>query len=193
MMEVDCNDADDSKHRMGMWLVNSGVASNNAFLSYPLNAQNVANSMVVICVDLSAPWTIAPALAKWTKVIREHIKSIMPADELDDLREKNEARVRAFREEPGAVNTAVDTPPDAAAEQEAEKLPLPEGVLSKSEAYETLFPELAGADDCNLGVPMVVVGCKADLLENLESSVDLELVQVRPRSHSSASCSAPRS
>lgn len=83
--------------------------------------------MVILCVDLSLPASVAPCLFRWTSTIQAHVTSFSGQGRrrLDSLKEGVAASVRQQRG--GGAG--------------GEALPLPEGVLQHSELFESLLPE----------------------------------------------------
>lgn len=61
--------------RLNVWILD-GDARNKTLLKYALTPQNVNDSLVVLVVDSSKPWTIMDSLHSWTEVLREHIHSL---------------------------------------------------------------------------------------------------------------------
>ena len=65
--------------RMGVWVLD-GVVWHKELLPFVLNEKNVDNSLVMIVVDLTQPWTVVESLERWSEVIYRHINSLKIPD-----------------------------------------------------------------------------------------------------------------
>ena len=57
-----------------------GVVWHKELLPFVLNEKNVDNSLVMIVVDLTQPWTVVESLERWSEVIYRHINSLKIPD-----------------------------------------------------------------------------------------------------------------
>ena len=68
-------DSDEVLSRIGIWQL-EGQEYCTELLPFALNARNIGESIVVITLDLSKPWTLADSLVKWIRVLENHIRSL---------------------------------------------------------------------------------------------------------------------
>jgi hypothetical protein len=96
-------------------------------IQYALPSSSLDRSVVILCVDLSSPASVAPCLDRWTSAIQAHVTSFSGdgRQRLDSLKEGVAVSVRQQRG--GGAG--------------GESLPLPEGVLQHSDLLESLLPE----------------------------------------------------
>ncbi|CAM9366053.1 unnamed protein product [Discosporangium mesarthrocarpum] len=133
---------DDSPSRVGVWCCSELEFEN--LLGKVLRADNLEHTMVLVGLDLSKPWELMDSLERWTNVLEGHMNSLLQQLSVgaqDDLRDRVKKGLRT-----GGV-PGVGSVVGGGAGDDMPKLE--EGVLGK-----------------NLGVPMAVVCCKADTLQN---------------------------
>lgn len=53
-----------------------GEADPSQLLPFAINAKNVKDSLVMITLDLSQPWSMVASLNKWLKVIQAHMEAL---------------------------------------------------------------------------------------------------------------------
>uniref|UniRef100_A0A3B5QRJ3 Dynein light intermediate chain n=1 Tax=Xiphophorus maculatus TaxID=8083 RepID=A0A3B5QRJ3_XIPMA len=114
---------------------------------------SIEDTLLLITVDMSRPWTALDSLQKWAAVAREHIDKLRVAPE--KLRELEHKIVKQFQEytEPGSGEDG--TPQRRSDEEEGVLLPLGDNTLTH-----------------NLGIPVVVVCTKCDAISTLEKEHD---------------------
>ena len=60
---------------MGVWILD-GVVWHSQLLPFVLKKETVGQTMVMIVVDLSQPWTIMESLGRWAEVVLKHVNSL---------------------------------------------------------------------------------------------------------------------
>ncbi|CAM9682887.1 unnamed protein product, partial [Ectocarpus fasciculatus] len=152
---------DESPPRVSVWSC-SGLEF-EPLLETVLRPEELPNMAVVVAVDLSRPWEVMDSVEKWTTAMEKHVTSLLlqlSVGAQDDLRSAVKERLRGKAKEIGGGggkmmggNSSGNDPPGGG---------LGDGVLER-----------------NLGVPMVVVGCKADSLqsETFEQQQRLHFIQ----------------
>ena len=66
---------------MGVWILD-GVVYHSSLLEFALKKESLKNTLALIVVDLSKPWSIMESLECWVEVLSKHIDSlhISPSD-----------------------------------------------------------------------------------------------------------------
>ena len=115
-------------------------------LEFALNSKNIENTLFGIVLDWEQPWRFQEDLEMWTAVWNEmcgKVLNSLPAEEQDRMIKKVSEYVRLYRDP----------------ENES---------LGKSEAV--LAP---GVLEINLGVPVLIIVCKSDLVFSVDKNRDL--------------------
>uniref|UniRef100_A0A8C7Q963 Dynein light intermediate chain n=1 Tax=Oncorhynchus mykiss TaxID=8022 RepID=A0A8C7Q963_ONCMY len=152
------HDDDIDDHAMcNAWILD-GDLYHKGLQKFAVCGENMADTMALLVVDMSRPWTVLDSLQKWASVLREHIDKLRVNPET--LRDMEQRLVRQFQEytEPGGDHSASPkrrNPVAGEAEEECVVLPLGENTLTH-----------------NLGVPVMVVCTKCDTFLSLEKEHD---------------------
>uniref|UniRef100_A0A674CAN9 Dynein light intermediate chain n=1 Tax=Salmo trutta TaxID=8032 RepID=A0A674CAN9_SALTR len=152
------HDDDIDDHAMcNAWILD-GDLYHKGLQQFAVCGENLADTMALLVVDMSRPWTVLDSLQKWASVLREHIDKLRVNPET--LRDMEQRLVRQFQEytEPGGDHSASPkrrNPVAGEAEEECVVLPLGENTLTH-----------------NLGVPVMVVCTKCDTFLSLEKEHD---------------------
>lgn len=102
---------------------------------------------MVVTIDLLHPWKLASGVQKFLEVIEQHIDSLkIPYETLEECKKRQIRRWNEYAEPSASVVSRKVLPQD-----DPNSYILPEGVLTK-----------------NLGLPVIVVVCKSDSVEQLE-------------------------
>lgn len=116
------------------------------------SAEALQRCVVVVALDLSSPWSLVATLRKWLDdVLSTFVHAALDAPRLAALQRHSVRRFASYVD-PTRANAA------AAAQLAADvgaQLDLPAGTLAR-----------------NLGVPIIVAGCKADCFDALERDFD---------------------
>eukprot|EP00752_Nemacystus_decipiens_P013855 g12301.t1 len=147
---------DDSPPRVSVW--SCSELEFEPLLETVLRPEELSNMAVVVAVDLSRPWEVMDSVEKWTAAMERHVTALLlqlSVGAQDDLRSAVRERLRGKANDAGgsALGGRSNDPPGGG---------LGDGVLER-----------------NLGVPLVVVGCKADSLqsETFEQQQRLHFIQ----------------
>ncbi|KAJ3044642.1 hypothetical protein HDV00_001568 [Rhizophlyctis rosea] len=165
-MEVTEDDSEDVVARVGLYNL-SNDAAYQGLLRFALNLETLADSLVVLVLDWTRPWTFFDSLDRWLTLLERTIGSMSEQRRrlVEELRGKLESYIRDYVEpvEPGQEGGGAapgtpgrgepSTPVGASASQVV--LPLARGTLTN-----------------NLGIPVVVVAAKSDATINLERERD---------------------
>ncbi|XP_055270717.1 cytoplasmic dynein 1 light intermediate chain 1 isoform X1 [Moschus berezovskii] len=147
----------DDQTRCNVWILD-GDPYHKGLLKFSLDAISLKDTLVMLVVDMSKPWTALDSLQKWASVVREHIDKLkIPPEEMKEMEQK---LVRDFQEyvEPGE-----DFPAS----------PQRRSTTSQEDKDDSVLLPL-GADTLtqNLGVPVLVVCTKCDAIGVLEKEHD---------------------
>uniref|UniRef100_A0AC11CKK1 Dynein cytoplasmic 1 light intermediate chain 1 n=1 Tax=Ovis aries TaxID=9940 RepID=A0AC11CKK1_SHEEP len=147
----------DDQTRCNVWILD-GDPYHKGLLKFSLDAISLKDTLVMLVVDMSKPWTALDSLQKWASVVREHIDKLkVPPEEMKEMEQK---LVRDFQEyvEPGE-----DFPAS----------PQRRNTTSQEDKDDSVLLPL-GADTLthNLGVPVLVVCTKCDAISVLEKEHD---------------------
>ncbi|KAF3827066.1 hypothetical protein GH733_002552 [Mirounga leonina] len=86
--------------RCNVWILD-GDLYHKGLLKFSLDAISLKDTLVMLVVDMSKPWTALDSLQKWASVVREHIDKLkIPPEEMKEMEQK---LIRDFQEyvEPG--------------------------------------------------------------------------------------------
>ncbi|XP_039192251.1 cytoplasmic dynein 1 light intermediate chain 1 [Crotalus tigris] len=147
----------DDQTRCNVWILD-GDLYHKGLLKFAIEAISLKDTLIMLVVDMSKPWTALDSLQKWASVVREHIDKLkIPPEEMKEMEQKI---VRDFQEytEPGE-----DFPVS----------PQRRNTSSQEDKDDSFILPL-GADTltCNLGIPVVVVCTKCDAINLLEKEHD---------------------
>ncbi|ELK17950.1 Cytoplasmic dynein 1 light intermediate chain 1 [Pteropus alecto] len=135
----------DDQTRCNVWILD-GDLYHKGLLKFSLDAGSLKDTLVMLVVDMSKPWTALDSLQKWASVVREHIDKLkIPPEEMKEMEQK---LIRDFQEyvEPGE-----DFPAS----------PQRRNTVSQEDKDDSVVLPL-GADTLthNLGIPVLVVCTK---------------------------------
>lgn len=141
----DENDPEEIRAQLNVWELDSAEAAMSLLPRFLASTQ-LDRTMYMITLDLSTPWTAMESLERWGKALTEaHNQALsnLPEDEQAKLKERI-ARFNQFYVDPSVAADDQEAPPN----------------LDEVKVEEGIPP-------INLGVPVVVVGCKADMLHDV--------------------------
>ncbi|XP_055413209.1 cytoplasmic dynein 1 light intermediate chain 1 isoform X2 [Bubalus kerabau] len=135
----------DDQTRCNVWILD-GDPYHKGLLKFSLDAISLKDTLVMLVVDMSKPWTALDSLQKWASVVREHIDKLkIPPEEMKEMEQK---LVRDFQEyvEPGEDFPASPQRRSTASQEDRDD--------------SVLLPLGADTLTQNLGVPVLVVCTK---------------------------------
>ncbi|CAJ0828560.1 968_t:CDS:2 [Entrophospora sp. SA101] len=147
-VEVKDDEAEDTLARLGIYQLAGSEDAYRPLLKFALNYKTLPDSLVVIVLDWTRPWTFIETLQRWIKFIESSIKDVCSEGGtgsksgwtkgkavVDELKESLERFIQKYTE-PADPNNVTN------------ELPLGPGTLTT-----------------NLGIPIVVVCTKSDYVE----------------------------
>nr|CAG8490914.1 3735_t:CDS:10 [Entrophospora candida] len=147
-VEVKDDEAEDTLARLGIYQLAGSEDAYRPLLKFALNYKTLPDSLVVIVLDWTRPWTFIETLQRWIKFIESSIKDVCSEGGtgsksgwtkgkavVDELKESLERFIQKYTE-PADPNNVTN------------ELPLGPGTLTT-----------------NLGIPIVVVCTKSDNVE----------------------------
>jgi len=147
--------------RLGVWVLDGDPGHTN-LLKFALNEANFSNTLVILTVSMSTPWSWLDQVQHWMKVLSEHIEKLtIGTDERETACQHLEKAWQSYHEtgvddlEPSSPMKASKANRLSSVEDEMDALPLPEGVLTT-----------------NLGVDIVICVTKTDFMSTLEKEFD---------------------
>lgn len=151
-IDVRDEDVEDSIAYMDVWLLD-GVEYQEQLLQYVLSKEKCRNTIVVVVVDLSQPWDVMDSLQRWTEVVRTHLNTLnIPPKEFSEMRDAVLKHFQGYSD-PEEPEISLSGDSASAATDPSVALPLDDSVLTH-----------------NLGIPLIVVCCKTDALDQVEKT-----------------------
>uniref|UniRef100_A0A2D4I0D4 Dynein light intermediate chain n=1 Tax=Micrurus lemniscatus lemniscatus TaxID=129467 RepID=A0A2D4I0D4_MICLE len=147
----------DDQTRCNVWILD-GDLYHKGLLKFAIEATSLKDTLIMLVVDMSKPWTALDSLQKWASVVRKHIDKLkIPLEEMKEMEQKV---VRDFQEykEPGEVFLTSPQRRNTSSQEDKD-----DSVIS---------PLSADTLTCNLGIPVVVVCTKCDAINLLEKEHD---------------------
>ncbi|CAO2633324.1 Cytoplasmic dynein 1 light intermediate chain 1, partial [Lemmus lemmus] len=147
----------DDQTRCNVWILD-GDLYHKGLLKFSLDALSLKDTLVILAVDMSKPWTALDSLQKWASVVREHVDKLkIPPEEMKEMEQK---LVRDFQEyvEPGEDFPASPQRRAPATQEDRED--------------SVVLPLGADTLTHNLGLPVLVVCTKCDAISVLEKEHD---------------------
>ncbi|KAF9919161.1 hypothetical protein BX616_000435 [Lobosporangium transversale] len=168
---VDDEENEDTVARLGIYQIAGSHKSYHALLKYCFNSKSIADSIVVIVLDWSKPWTFMETLERWVRVLEIAIQQICQEGTaanvawskgkalMDELQEKLTRFLQEYTEpqaqSANGASTFSESQTFGLGSTDAVLLPLTEGCLTN-----------------NTGVPIVIVCTKSDHINILERELD---------------------
>ncbi|XP_026573550.1 cytoplasmic dynein 1 light intermediate chain 1 [Pseudonaja textilis] len=147
----------DDQTRCNVWILD-GDLYHKGLLKFAIEATSLKDTLIMLVVDMSKPWTALDSLQKWASVVREHIDKLkIPPEEMKEMEQKV---VRDFQEykEPGEDFPASPQRRNTSSQEDKDD--------------SVILPLSADTLTCNLGIPVVVVCTKCDAINLLEKEHD---------------------
>ncbi|KAI9319808.1 dynein light intermediate chain-domain-containing protein [Dichotomocladium elegans] len=170
--------------RLGMYQLGLSAEEYLPLLKFALNADTLADSLVIITLDWTQPWKFLDSFQRWINVLQRTIDEICKEGSageswsrgkavVDELREKVEHFLQTYAE-PSASALAGYTMGASTSTGSVPSTPIVATplVTTTTAADQVALPLTQGCLTTNFGVPIVVVCCKTDALNMLEQTQD---------------------
>eukprot|EP01091_Cochliopodium_minus_P007050 TRINITY_DN1698_c0_g1_i1.p1 TRINITY_DN1698_c0_g1~~TRINITY_DN1698_c0_g1_i1.p1 ORF type:complete len:462 (-),score=117.18 TRINITY_DN1698_c0_g1_i1:86-1342(-) len=132
--------------RINYWRL-EGDDLHKYLISFVINEQTIENSLIIITLDLSTPWNLVESLNKWLKISSEAIENALNKLPEEKKQQFQQRMVTLFQ----SYIDPQHTEENSSTTTNTHTAPLTEGALLE-----------------NLGIPILVVLCKAENSEKLE-------------------------
>ncbi|KAF9183654.1 hypothetical protein BGZ51_003883 [Haplosporangium sp. Z 767] len=170
---VEDDENEDTVARLGLYQIAGSHRSYHALLKYCLNTKTIADSVVMIVLDWSRPWTFMETLHRWVKVLETAIEQICQEGAVPTAKwTKGKALMDELQEKLGRFLQEYSEPQPHPSAGSAVFNESQSFVLGSSDAQSVLLPLTEGCLTNNTGVPIVVVCTKSDHINNLEREMD---------------------
>ncbi|KAG0251156.1 hypothetical protein BG011_007807 [Mortierella polycephala] len=170
---VEDDENEDTVARLGLYQIAGSHRSYHALLKYCLNTKTIADSVVIVVLDWSRPWTFMETLQRWVKVLGTAIEQICQEGAVPTAKwTKGKALMDELQEKLGRFLQEYSEPqphPSAGSAVFSESQSF---VLGSSDAQSVLLPLTEGCLTNNTGVPIIIVCTKSDHINNLEREMD---------------------
>ncbi|KAG0343786.1 hypothetical protein BG004_004998 [Podila humilis] len=173
---VEDEENEDTVARLGIYQIAGSHKSYHALLKYCLNTTTIADTVILIVLDWSRPWTFMDTLQRWVKVLEGAIEQIRQEGGvasatwtkgkalMDDLQEKLSRYLQEYTEpqsHPSLGSTSIYNDSQTFG-------------IGSSDTQNVLLPLTDGCLTSNTGVPIVLVCTKSDHINNLEREMDYQ-------------------
>ncbi|KAM3584238.1 hypothetical protein VKS41_003061 [Umbelopsis sp. WA50703] len=179
-VEIADDENEDTIARIALYQLGLSAPEYLPLLKFAISSNTLADSMIVIVLDWSKPWTFVESLQRWIKVLQELIDNVCKegraaADNqwsqgqalVDELKEKLEQYLQSYVE-PYNTNGMTNS---ASSSSIAGTAPVPL-VTTTNAADQVTLPLTQGLLTTNLGIPIAIVCCKSDLINHHEHTQD---------------------
>lgn len=83
----------DERTQCGVWILDGNYQWKANLLKFALNADNFADTTILLVVSMNKPWDIMNSLQHWVEVLEAHIKSLnLDRKVLENFREQSKSR-----------------------------------------------------------------------------------------------------
>ncbi|KAI7882676.1 dynein light intermediate chain [Lichtheimia hyalospora FSU 10163] len=170
--------------RLGMYQLGLSAPEYLPLLRFALNSETLADSLVIIALDWTRPWKFLESFQRWIQVLQQVIDDICKQGSageswsrgkavVDELREKVEHYLQTYTEPAqnslNGYTMVASTSTSSVPSTPVVSTPL---VTTTTQADQVTLPLTQGCLTTNLGVPIVIVCCKSDVLNMLEQTQD---------------------
>lgn len=148
----------DDMTRLGVWVLDGDPGHTN-LLRFALNERNYSNTLVILTVSMTTPWSWLDQFHYWVKILADHIDKLnIKSEERQMARQKLVTLWQTYCEAGDELDPASPVKRTArltSVDEDLDVIPLPEGVLTS-----------------NIGLDIVVVVTKTDYMTTLEKEYD---------------------
>ncbi|KAI7862405.1 dynein light intermediate chain-domain-containing protein [Spinellus fusiger] len=163
--------------RLGLYQIGLSSPEYQPLLKFVLNADTLADSCVVICLDWTQPWAFLETLQRWINVLQRAIQAIVKDGSVgessksgkvivDTLCEKVEYYLQTYTETTLPVLPVPSSVPSTPLSAN------PSTAAAFSVADQVILPLSPGTLTTNFGIPIAIVCCKSDAINSLEQTQD---------------------
>uniref|UniRef100_A0ACB8FUP4 Cytoplasmic dynein 1 light intermediate chain 1 n=1 Tax=Sphaerodactylus townsendi TaxID=933632 RepID=A0ACB8FUP4_9SAUR len=79
----------DDQTRCNVWILD-GDLYHKGLLKFAMETSSLKDTLVMLVVDMSKPWTALDSLQKWASVVREHVDKLkIPPEEMKEMEQKS--------------------------------------------------------------------------------------------------------
>jgi len=147
---VDITEEEDTVAHVGLYRI-SGNSAYDSLIPFALTEETIANSVAIISLSWENPSNFLKSLEQWLNILEIEIKKSISSELLEELKGKIEKNINEYKDPNNDDTDKIELNIDSSELNEI-NIPLPEGCLVK-----------------NLGIPIIIVCTKCDLIEELES------------------------
>lgn len=93
--------------RCNVWILD-GDLYHKGLLKFAVEATSLKNTLIMLVVDMSKPWTALDSLQKWASVVREHIDKLkIPPEEMKEMEQKGKYYINMYLIHVGKLSIAL--------------------------------------------------------------------------------------
>ncbi|CAO3566391.1 unnamed protein product [Mortierella alpina] len=172
---VEDDENEDTVARLGLYQIAGSHRSYHALLKYCLNTKTIADTIVMIVLDWSKPWTFMETLQRWIKVLEGALQQICQEGAVAGAAwSKGKALMDELEEKLSRFLQEYTEPQPHPSLGNANYNDTQSYVLGTGDAQSVLLPLTEGCLTNNTGVPIVIVCTKSDHINSLEREMDYQ-------------------
>lgn len=93
--------------RCNVWILD-GDLYHKGLLKFAIEATSLKDTLIMLVVDMSKPWTVLDSLQKWASVVREHIDKLkIPPEEMKEMEQKGKYYINMYLIHVGKLSIAL--------------------------------------------------------------------------------------
>ncbi|RUS16573.1 dynein light intermediate chain-domain-containing protein [Jimgerdemannia flammicorona] len=172
-VDVQDEENEDTIARLGLYQLSLAHPSYQSLLKFALNSSTLPDSLVVILLDWSRPWTFVETLERWIALLERQIDDVCREGKVpgsDSAWAKGRAVVDELKERSGFTMAPSTSMTYGASSGSIPSTPVMTAQHTTTE--QVTLPLGPGTLTKNLGIPLVIVCCKSDSLNQLERTQD---------------------
>ncbi|CAF1195032.1 unnamed protein product [Adineta steineri] len=183
-IDVKDDDRDDTP-KLGVWILDGDVACSAPLLKFAIKSDTLDNTLLILVASMTHPWLLLSTLKKWTALLEEHIDRLkIDPIRLRDMRDRLQAEFQHYVEPNDTSIMLTSSTSTATLKSGTGGSRVPNSISSVSLASTaTLSPTINGDEQVvlplpdgvltkSLGIPVIVVITKCDVMPTLEKEND---------------------
>ncbi|CAF1415598.1 unnamed protein product [Adineta steineri] len=183
-IDVKDDDRDDTP-KLGVWILDGDVACSAPLLKFAIKSDTLDNTLLILVASMTHPWLLLSTLKKWTALLEEHIDRLkIDPIRLRDMRDRLQSEFQHYVEPNDTSIMLTSSTSTATLKSGAGGSRVPNSISSVSLASTaTLSPTINGDEQVvlplpdgvltkSLGIPVIVVITKCDVMPTLEKEND---------------------